>query len=267
MDDLRKKVKELLESQAIQVFIGYGEGTAGTTRAVFIRKPEDADTLIYDSRCEQNLAVYLMKHEVKHLGKRGIIASIPVMRTILQVASEYQLTEEDVLILGVSPEGNLLEMDGFKAVEAYLATQEVGLNAADKELIEKLDSMSPEEKWTYWENELSRCIKCYACRAACPMCYCIRCFVESNRPQWIPISANELGNVEWHLLRAMHLAGRCINCGECGRACPIDIPIHLLTFKGVEDIKADFGVTAGMDASMESLLSSFNTNDKEHFIR
>lgn len=267
MDDLRKKVKELLTNQDIKVFIGYGEGTAGKTRAVFITKPEDADTLIYDSRCEQNLAVYLMKHEVKHMGKRGIIANVAVMRTILQVASEYQLTENDVCIVGISPEGTLLEFDGFKAVETYLASQEVGLNAEDKAIIQKIDAMSMEEKWAYWEAELSRCIKCYACRAACPMCYCIRCFVESNRPQWIPISANELGNVEWHLLRAMHLAGRCINCGECGRACPIDIPIHLLTFKGVEDVHADFGVTAGMDASMESLLSSYKSNDKENFIR
>ena len=267
MDELKNKVKDLLESGKIKVFIGYGEGTAGKTRAVFITKPDDAVKLIFDDRCEQNLAVYLMKHEVKHMGTRGILATIPVMRTILQVASEYQLTENDVHIIGIGPDGVLQHFDSFKAVEAYLATQEVGLNADDKELIHKLDAMTMEEKWAYWENELSRCIKCYACRAACPMCYCIRCFVESNRPQWIPISANELGNVEWHLLRAMHLAGRGINCGECGRACPIDIPIHLLTFKGVEDIQADFGVTAGMDATMESVLSSFKTNDKEHFIR
>ncbi|MHC1706059.1 MAG: 4Fe-4S dicluster domain-containing protein [Bacteroidales bacterium] len=267
MDDLRKKVRDLLENKKIGVFIGYGEGTAGKTRALFITKPEDADKLIYDERCEQNLAVYLMKHEVKHLGVRGVLATIPVMRSILQVASEYQLTENDVHIIGIGPEGNLIDFEGFKSVEAYLATREVGLNTGDKELIQKLDAMSREEKWAYWESELSRCIKCYACRAACPMCYCIRCFVESNRPQWIPISANELGNVEWHLLRAMHLAGRCINCGECGRACPIDIPIHLLTFKGVEDVHEDFGVTAGMDASMESLLSSFKPNDKENFIR
>jgi ferredoxin len=267
MDELRQKVKALLESDKIKVFIGYGEGTSGKTRAVFITKAEDTAKLIFDDRCEQNLAVYLMKHEVKHIGKRGILATIPIMRTILQVASEYQLTENDVTIIGMAPDGSLIDFDGFKSVEAWLSKQDVGLKDPEKELIHKLDTMSTEEKWAYWESELSRCIKCYACRAACPMCYCIRCFVESNRPQWIPIAANDLGNVEWHLLRAMHLAGRCINCGECGRACPVDIPIHLLTFKGVEDVKDDFNIVAGMDASMESVLSSFNTHDKENFIR
>lgn len=267
MDELRQKAKELLEKQKVQVVIGYTEGTAGKVRALFARTPEEADKLIFDDRCEQNLAVYLMKHEVKHLGKRAIVATIPVMRTILQVSSEYQLTEDDVHILGITPDKTLIEPATFKEVTEYLSKQEVGLKPEEKELIEKIDSMSPEEKWAYWESELSRCIKCYACRAACPMCYCIRCFVESNRPQWIPIAANDLGNFEWHLLRAMHLAGRCINCGECGRACPLDIPIHLLTFKGVEDVKEDFGVVAGMDAGMDSLLSSFRTDDKEHFIR
>ncbi|MCX6273122.1 MAG: 4Fe-4S dicluster domain-containing protein [Bacteroidetes bacterium] len=267
MDEIRKRAKELLENQTAKVVIGYGEGTAGKTRAVFIRKPEDTGQLIFDDRCEQNLAVYLLKHEVKHLGKLAIIATIPVMRTILQVASELQLTENDVVILGITPEKNLIELEGFKSVEDYLKTQDVGIRKEDKELLTKLTSLSLEEKWAYWEEELSRCIKCYACRAACPMCYCLRCFVEVNQPQWIPIAPNDLGNMEWHLLRAMHLAGRCINCGECGRACPVDIPIHLLTFKGVEDVHTDFNVVAGMNATMESVLSSFKPDDKETFIR
>ncbi len=267
MDELRRKAKELLEKQDVEVILGYAEGTAGRTRAIFIRNPEDTEKLIFDERCRQNLAVYLMKHEVKHLGRRGIVATIPVMRSILQVASEYQLTEADVYVLGITPEGKLIEFEGFKSMAHWLSGQDVGLTAEEKDQMATMDGMSMEEKWVYWKEELSRCIKCYACRAACPMCYCIRCFVESNRPQWIPIAANDLGNFEWHILRAMHLAGRCINCGECGRACPVDIPIHLLTFKGVMDVEADFGVTAGLDAGMESLLSSFKPNDKENFIR
>lgn len=267
MDDIRKKAKELLESHAVDVIIGYGEGTAGKVRAIFPRKPEDTEKLIFDSRCEQNLAVYLLKHEIKHMGKKAIIATTPIMRSILQVVSEYQLTQDEVVIIGVSPEGKLVEIADFPAMEAYLKTQDFGIPAKDKEILKKLDAMTLEGRWDFWLEQLSPCIKCYACRASCPMCYCTRCFVEVNAPQWIPIAANELGNVEWHVLRAMHLAGRCINCGECGRACPIGIPTHLLTFKGVEDVKQDFGVVAGTSASMESLLSSYKADDKETFIR
>jgi ferredoxin len=267
MDDLIKKAQELLETQAVSVVIGYGLSKNGNVRAVFPRNAEDCKQLIYNENCNQNLAIYLMKHEIKHMGKRAVVATVPVMRTILQVASEQQLTEEDVVILPISPEGKLLDFNGFKAMEDYLASQEVGLKESELAVLAKLEGMSMQERWDYWQTELSRCFKCYACRAACPMCYCTRCFVEVNTPQWIPISANEIGNFEWHMLRGIHLAGRCINCGECGRACPLEIPIHLFTYKMVTDVKADFDVTAGLKSDMPSLLSSYNTDDKETFIR
>lgn len=267
MDDLIKKAATLLTDGTVQVVIGYGLSPSGTVRAIFPRKAEEATRLVYTENCTQNLAVYLMKHEIKHMGKKAIVAPVPVMRSILQVASEYQLTEEEIYLLPVSPDGKLLDFNGFKAMEAYLATQDTGLKASEKEVLAKLEAMSMQERWEYWQNELNRCFKCYACRAACPMCYCTRCFVEVNTPQWIPVSANEIGNFEWHMLRGIHLAGRCINCGECGRACPLEIPIHLFTYKMVTDVKADFDVTAGMSAEMPSLLSSYKIDDKETFIR
>lgn len=267
MDDLIKKAGELLANGSVNVVIGYGQKTGGNVRAIFPRKPEEASQLIYTDACTQNLAVYLMKHEIKHMGKKAIVAPIPVMRSILQVASEYQLTEDEVTILPISPEGKLLDFTGFKAMEAYLASQDTGLKSHEQEILDKLSAMSMQERWEYWQNELNRCFKCYACRAACPMCYCTRCFVEVNTPQWIPVSANEIGNFEWHMLRGIHLAGRCINCGECGRACPLEIPIHLFTYKMVNDVKADFDVTAGMSSEMPSLLSSYKLDDKETFIR
>ena len=88
--------------------------------------------------------------------------------------------------------------------------------------------MGLEQRRQFWEEQFSRCLKCYACRAACPLCYCSRCTVECNQPQWIPVPAHDLGNLEWNVMRAMHLAGRCVNCGDCSRACPVGIPLYLL---------------------------------------
>jgi ferredoxin len=68
-------------------------------------------------------------------------------------------------------------------------------------------------------------------------------------------------------MRAMHLAGRCVNCGECGRACPQEIPIHLLTFKASEEAQNQFGAVAGLSSTMPSTLSSWKPNDKENFIQ
>ena len=267
MDNVRKKAKELLESKSVNVVIGYGEGSDKQTRPVFIRTPELCDKLIYDDRCVQNLAFFLMKHEIKHMGKAGIVAPLAVMRSILQVTSEQQLKEENIIVLGIDEKANLIEFNNFSDIEKYVSSITLELPSKEKETISKIDSMPASERWAFWTEELSRCVKCYACRSACPMCYCIRCQVEANQPQWITPEATPMGNMEWHLMRAMHLAGRCVNCGECARACPLGIPINLLTYKTVNTVKDNFGVYAGTSSSMESVLSSYKVDDHETFIR
>ena len=266
MEALRTKAKDLLESGAVKLIIGYGKGPEESVRAIFVRKPSDSERLIFDEQCQQNLAVYLTKHEIKHFGKLGIVAHLSTIRSMLQMASENQLKEDDVVALGVAADGTVVELSSFKSMEEYVASCALDLPVADRELIQKLQAMSREERWNYWMEQLSRCIKCYACRASCPMCYCCRCQVEYNQPQWLAAEASPMGNFEWHVTRAMHLAGRCVNCGECGRACPVAIPIHLLNFVTVSTVKDKFNVSAGTSATLEPVMSNFSPDDKEDFI-
>ncbi|MFA5780939.1 MAG: 4Fe-4S dicluster domain-containing protein [Bacteroidales bacterium] len=268
MESIRKKAKELLEKNAVQVIIGYGEGLDKSVSAIFVRKPENAETLIFDDRCVHNLAVYLLKNEIKALGKPCIIAHLAALRTILQLASEHQITEDDVLVLGVTHKGELMEFAGFKDIEKYIASANIDISENEKEIINKLEAMTREERWQFWVEHLSlKCIKCYACRAACPMCYCSRCQVEYNQPQWITVEATPVGIIEWHITRAMHIAGRCVSCGECYRACPMNIPINLLNYLTVLTIKEKFNVSAGTSADLDSVMSSFKSDDKENFIK
>jgi len=266
MDNLIKKAKELLENRLAGVVIGYEAGTTGVVRPAFITDPAKADRLIYNEKCVQNLAVYLTKKEVKDFGKMAIIATLPVMRSIMMLISEQQLFAEQFIVLGISAEGKLLEIEDIEVMKAYIDKCDLGNPDKDKILLEKLSKLSPVEKFAYWQKELSKCIKCYACRQACPMCYCIRCTVEVNQPQWIPVQANTHGNMEWHILRAMHLAGRCVSCGECGRACPVGIPCHLLTMHLSDQVFSYFKVHAGTSDKMNSVMSTYEPNDKESFI-
>lgn len=266
MVELRNKAHDLLQSGEVKVVIGYEQGTGNKTRPVFITKPEDTERLIFDSRCVQNLAVYLIKHEVKSLGKSAISATVPVLRSIIQLASENQLTEDSAVILGITPDGILMDFHTLEEVENYISQFRFQIEERDKAIIERINQMSAEERWTFWIDTLTPCFKCYACRAACPMCYCPKCTVEQNQPQWIPVPSHQPGNLEWHFMRAMHMAGRCVDCEACSNACPVSIPLNLLTKKMMEDIKAQFGEYK-ISVKKENVMSTFKPEDSEAFIR
>jgi len=198
--------------------------------------------------------------------------ALPVtQRALLQLMAERQIRDGDVIVLvaeeGNVEKGNVKELASAAALEEHLALKTDVMDEKDQELLAKLNAKSREERWAFWHRELSRCVKCYACRNSCPMCYCDHCTMDCNRPQWVPVASHDLGNFEYHVVRAMHLAGRCVECGECGRACPVGIPVHLLTFFAEESVHRQFGQRAGHSAKLDYALSTFRPDDKESFIR
>jgi ferredoxin len=267
MEVLRNIARELLAGKTVQVVIGYGGGSNGSARAVFICDPAKVDCLIFADECRQNLAVYIMKPEVRKLGKAALVATPAALRTILQLAAENQLNDHDVLVLVPNPAGEVLQLATFGAIESHVASMNVDLSAAEKTELQNFEALSMEQRRQFWQEQFSRCLKCYACRAACPLCYCSRCTVECNQPQWIPVPAHDLGNLEWNVMRAMHLAGRCVNCGDCSRACPAGIPLFLLNQKLISEVFVNFNSRSGMAAKADNAMSTFKPNDAEDFIR
>ncbi|HVN59524.1 MAG TPA: hypothetical protein VMT63_14585 [Bacteroidales bacterium] len=266
MDELKNKVRELLGSGTVKVFIGYTTGTAGTKRALFAEKPEDAEGLVFDSSCIQNLAVYVTKQEVKEKGMMGISATLPVMRSLVQLARENQVSDSGIKVIGITPESRLIDFGNLSEVEKYIHQFQLEIDQKNRDMLEKLDKMTVSERWQFWLKELEPCFKCYACRAACPMCYCHRCTVEYNQPQWIPVPSHASGNLQWHIMRAVHLVGRCIDCDACANACPLAIPFNLLNKRMIEDARKHFGGYQPV-LSGDHLMSTFKPDDKENFIR
>ncbi len=129
-----------------------------------------------------------------------------------------------------------------------------------------LEKKELNDKWQYWEKQFEKCIRCYACRNVCPLCYCKECMVDLLSPQWIRRSVNVSENTAWNILRAYHLAGRCIGCGECERACPMEIPLSKLNKKLEKEVRELFDYIAGMDPEEKPLLAMFKPDDPEEFI-
>ena len=128
-----------------------------------------------------------------------------------------------------------------------------------------IEAMSPEEKFAYFQAELSKCIRCNACRNVCPACSCRKCVFDSNKfDSAQKANADTFEEKMFHIIRAFHVAGRCTDCGECSRVCPQGIPLHLFNRKFIKDINTLYGeYQAGADPDARGPLTSFTTEDAE----
>ncbi len=124
-----------------------------------------------------------------------------------------------------------------------------------------------EERRKLMVDELSKCIRCYACRNSCPSCYCQECFVDSNQPKWLEKGQNVDDIFFYHIVRAYHMVGRCVDCGSCQAACPMDINILLLTKKLNKDVRELYKYECGLDENKPPALSTFEINDYNKFIK
>ena len=131
--------------------------------------------------------------------------------------------------------------------------------------VAKLEAMTPDERFEFWRGELSKCIRCNACRNVCPACSCTNC-VFDNPDSGISQKAavDSFEENMFHIIRAFHVAGRCTDCGECSRVCPQGIPLHLLNRKFIQDINLFYGeYQAGADPDARGPLTSYTTGDVE----
>ena len=144
-------------------------------------------------------------------------------------------------------------------------TGEVVEDCGRFDMVEKLEAMTADERYEFWRGELSRCIRCNACRNVCPACTCEQCIFDNpNSGVSQKAAANSFEENMFHIIRAFHVAGRCTDCGECTRVCPQNIPLHLLNRKFIKDINTFYGeYQAGADVTAKPPLGKYEKNDIE----
>lgn len=140
--------------------------------------------------------------------------------------------------------------------------------AADNfaDLVE-LENMTLAERGAYWDAYFAQCLRCYACRQVCPACTCRSCVFDRQSPPWVSRKASLGENTVFHLTRAFHVAGRCVDCGACQQVCPVGIPVHLLNRKMIKDMSELYGISvAELVAGGPGALGSFDRSDPEEFM-
>ncbi|MFC1887539.1 4Fe-4S binding protein [Candidatus Cloacimonadota bacterium] len=318
LQELKAKVKELLETNEVDLVIGWGKGSLPlNSTPLFISNAEDADKLIFNETCRNNLTSYLTKDKRK-LGqiydKVGIIVKGCDSRSVVLYSIENQIKRENVFLIGVPCQGILekkkimaktqgkevLEKN-FQGANIKLVGRNFEMSVPLKEVladsclncrfpdapeydvfigeprkeitaeeefavVEEFENKSAEERWDYIKEEYSRCIRCYACRNVCPSCYCTECFVDQNNPQWIGKTPEVTDSIIFHLIRNLHIAGRCVDCGSCVSACPVDLDLRIMNKKVEKEIKERFDYTAGLDINEKPAMSSYCEHEKQDFI-
>lgn len=283
IDKIRAKARELLESGQVYCFIGYEEGTRGRVRPAFVYEPREADRLIWDERCTYNLVAYLHQFQPAFSPRPGGVREVPPRvgilvkpcdsRSLNVLFHEEQVEREGVYVVGLTCQG--VKVNGQPQARCQRCAERVPLvydlvmggvpktvGREDYVDVVKLEGMSPGERLAFWMKEFDRCIRCYACRQACPACYCFECVAEQLDPLWMGIAIDLPQKQFFHVMRAYHLAGRCSGCNACEEACPMDIPLSLLNRKIAREVESLFGYKAGQDAQTPPPLATFKKDEE-----
>lgn len=325
-EKLRQLAAKLLDSGEVALVMGYTRGSELLrTRPMFIDNARDAEKLLFNPLCSNNLVKYLTEYR-NAKGKIAVFVKGCDSRAVNRLIQDKQIDREKLVVLGLPCPGlldaGLLErsmagndalaaafLPGTRLVEVieenegftlvtdkgshhflkkdflmekctrctghnpvlydYLLGDAVTENDGNDsyEDVKKLDGLLPKEKSIYWDRQFERCLRCYACRNVCPACTCRECVFDQAQPVWVARANNLQDNTSFHLVRAFHVAGRCVDCGQCQEVCPVNIPLAVLNRKILQDIKGLYGVsTPGLTDSETPVLGGFHTGDPDEYM-
>lgn len=248
---------------------------AGKKAAVFL-KPCDTygvNQLLKDHRIRRDLvhAVgtpcggMLDIRKIRAAGCRGILAIEDRGDDVVVTCAGGTVTlhKADVLLRKcLACKGN-----DYKIADEEIGTKQAVPQApADRFAeVEAIEAMTPEARFAFWQQELSRCIRCNTCRDVCPACSCEQCiFDHPGSGADGKAYADASQEAMFHVIRAFHVAGRCTGCGECGRVCPEGIRLDLLNGKFAKDINTYFGpYQPGEDAETAAPQFTFRPGDPD----
>jgi ferredoxin len=257
-ENLRQKVKALLDSGEIKGFLGLCQKNGHIGPHLFC-DGEDLNGLVVGDKDDAGDSRYPLNKQLIHLARTypdecfGVLVRGCDERGLKTLFDWNQLKPDKVVAVGIACPRELA--DACECLKPYPEKYVEGdqVEGASFESVKNMDGLDIKDRFTAWMKVFSKCIKCYGCRDICPMCFCKECSLETDElihtgelPPEIPI---------FHLARAVHMAGRCIDCGLCNEACPADIPLRTLYKKVADIIDEQFEYRPGFTPDKKSPLN------------
>lgn len=288
--EMRAVAKALLESGEATIVIGWEKGALPYQNTpVMIRSAADVDKLIWDAYCQQNLSTYLIDY-IYTDEKVAIFAKGCDTRAYNRLIQDNRIKAENAIVIGVPCPGMKNAREAAKLPEdaevpmanackecrypnPVVCDRQIGeavtpwCTERDFSDVMKIEAMDADAKYAFWQSQYTKCIRCYACRNICPACSCTSCIFDQSASGWCSKDVNASENQFYGVTRAFHVAGRCIECGQCEMVCPSEVPIMLMNKKFIKDIDSLFGVhEAGIDVDTPAPLSHYSVSDPEEFM-
>ena len=262
-NELKEKAVSLLKDGTVTKVLGWKKGLFenDVTPYVFSSVSEIENDFVYNGYCASNLCKYLVPTVTHPNGINPYIQNEDGTKTYPKTL--VFLKEKDKLGYNLLIKEKRINPENIVVIdidfEAAPKNGPAPLTVAD---IEKL---STDERFDFWQKELSRCIRCNACRDICPACTCEKCIFDNTKSEISQkVASDNFEENLYHIIRAWHVAGRCVGCGECGRVCPEHIPLHLINGKMIKEINENFGsFQSGADTETKAPMLTFTKEDPE----
>jgi ferredoxin len=245
---IRKYVEGLLSEGRIKGFLGLRQEHGHIMPHLFCN-PAELGHLSLGDRDGSGDARYPLNQFMIRLAREYPDDTFAVLvrgcdeRGLNELFKWEQLNEERVIPVGLGcPDELAKACECAKPFPDCLIDGPQGEEAGNEKMA-RIDEMDLEGRLGFWMAEFDRCIKCFGCRNICPMCFCNECSLEEESL----VGKGEIppDNPTFHLIRAVHMVGRCIDCGLCEEACPGDIPLRTLYKKVTEIVIEELGYRTG----------------------
>ncbi|NLL39001.1 MAG: hypothetical protein GX254_05400 [Clostridiales bacterium] len=275
---LKETAAKLLEEGTVEAVLGLKDNPeVGWPTPYFARTAGDVENLVWNEACFTNLANYLLDMRDK---KVAIAAKGCDVRSIINLIVENQLKRENIVIIGIECSGmkqNDSLAAGCDACPSSIPNMYdivVGADGSDtykdlempnsgENVTEWAKNTTVDERFERFKKEIDKCILCYACRQACQGCYCKACFMDRKATPWEQVDPDTSTKMAFHLTRAMHLAGRCTDCGACEKVCPSGVNLKYL-FKGLSEFVEEFyDFKAGVDMEAKPFANQYKQDDQQ----
>jgi ferredoxin len=245
-DEARKVVGEVLSAGDVDgVFcLRENEGSVGPH---YYKPGEDLDDLVLSPKYALPL-ILRWCHQHSPGVKVGAVLRSCEERALVELVKRRQVDLDMIKVIGLACTEEEAKDCGCvlgSPTNVMIGTPMEGLSERRK--LKDLPPAEDGQRLEFWKKEYSKCIKCYGCRDVCPVCACHVCMMAEH--DWVRGGTIPPKFATFHLIKAYHMADRCIECRECESACPVSIPLAELYGRMLRDVERRFGYVTGANVS------------------